>query len=91
MALPPLLRQRYVGHLGSFLSANAQMLLIAMDTLDETQEHPYPIAAKEIKELFHDGFKITEVARIKIKNLSEFLYHRGYRNAFEVVYQLQRG
>jgi thiopurine S-methyltransferase len=89
IALPDELRDRYVNHLMEMMAPSSQILLIVYDSIDTVRGPPFPVSFREVQQLFGKQFQIHELACIQKTDLLKHLRDRGYKETYEVVYNLK--
>ncbi|KTD08194.1 thiopurine S-methyltransferase [Legionella jamestowniensis] len=91
VALPEMMRKKYVNHMKKLLanSPKAQLIIIAFETVFESNKPPFYVSKKEIEKLFGQAFQVKKIASITQKELPRHLQQQGYSEMTEAVYYLK--
>jgi thiopurine S-methyltransferase len=90
IALPPVMRQRYVDHLLDLLTADARGLLITLE-YDQSQMEgpPFSVPAEEVRQHFSARARVTELERVDILHHEPRFRERGLSRLEEVVWLVE--
>ncbi|MHC6224661.1 thiopurine S-methyltransferase [Pseudomonas sp. X10] len=90
IALPPAMRERYVGHLAQVLPASCDLLLVTLD-YDQARLDgpPFAVSDGEVMRLFAD-WRVGQVEACDILQDSPKFLQVGVPSLFERVYRIQR-
>ncbi len=90
IAMPPLMRPRYAGHLQVVLRPESKALLV---TLDYDQEQmpgpPFSVHEEEVRALLGARFRIDRLAELDVLAENERFRQRGLTRLLERVYALR--
>ena len=91
IALPAVLRRRYVQKLSKLLTAGAHSLLITLEYPQEEMDGPpFSVGEGEIGELFDQSFRIDRLRTLDILEENPRFRQRGLSQLQEKVYLLRR-
>lgn len=91
IALPPALRQRYVGELHARLPAGCRGLLITLEyPQHEKDGPPFSVVEDEVRELYAPDWDVTTLERRDILEQQPKFADEGVTALETVVYRLQR-
>ncbi|MGY2401607.1 thiopurine S-methyltransferase [Pseudomonas sp. SDO5271_S396] len=91
IALPPLMRAQYVGHLNTHLPAGCQGLLVTLD-YDQTQKAgpPFAVTDEEVRMLLGERWALEVLEEQDILGASWKFVQDGVTRLEEHVYQLEK-
>ncbi|MGY2377261.1 thiopurine S-methyltransferase [Pseudomonas sp. SDO524_S393] len=91
IALPPLMRAQYVGHLNTHLPAGCQGLLVTLD-YDQTQKAgpPFAVTDEEVRMLLGERWALDALEEQDILGASWKFVQDGVTRLEEHVYQLEK-
>jgi thiopurine S-methyltransferase len=90
IALPPVMRERYVAHLGSVLPAQCRGLLITLDyDQSKIDGPPFAVADAEVRRLLSPRWGIETLQIAEVERSAKQL-ERGVERMEERVYRLER-
>ena len=90
IALPPIMRQRYVAHLSTILPGNRMVLLVTLDYPQvEMEGPPFAVTEKEVMALYHDSFEIVGVNSEDVLADNLRFQEQGISRLYEKVYVLR--
>lgn len=90
IALPPALRDRYVGRLAELLRPGAEILLVALEHHPALDGPPFYVDRAEVGRLYAEHFVITELERVQGPADNPKFRQAGLEVMTEVVYRVQR-
>ncbi len=91
VALPPLLRTRYVQHMTRLLVPNVPALLVALDyPAQQMQGPPFAVSDAEVHTLYDDRFTVSSLLVRNTLDDNPRLKERGLTRLDERVYALKR-
>lgn len=91
IALPPVMRQRYVRHLQGLVSSGTRALLISVDyPAHQMQGPPFAVDDQEVHTLFEAGFDIRSLSALNVLDANPRFRERGLTRIEERVYALTR-
>lgn len=91
VALPPLLRTRYVQHMARLLVPNVPALLVALDyPAQQMQGPPFAVSDAEVHTLYDDRFTVSSLLVRNTLDDNPRLKERGLTRLDERVYALKR-
>ncbi len=92
VALPPLLRKRYVHHLLKLLAGHVRILLVTVDySAHQMQGPPFAVDDAEVRALYGAHFDIRSLVSRNALDDSPRFRERGLTRLEERVYLLRRG
>jgi len=91
IALPPLMRERYVQKLSELLPTGSKILLITL-IYDPEQMNgpPFSVSNSEVESLYSTHFEIKKIADSQGPDIVGNLADRGLQDAAESVFVLTR-
>lgn len=89
VALPPEMRQQYVGHLSRLLTSGSRILLVTTDFPQEQKSPPpFAVSDEEVHALYEGNFKVTLLHTEDLSHTCDPLSERGVTSLIERVYLL---
>lgn len=86
VALLPEQRKKYVNHLVECFGTKIKILLMAMESSSNAKGPPFSLDREEVHALYGAHFKVTEIKREPVKQISERLAKKGFTDLTEVIY-----
>lgn len=91
IALPPVLRRRYVAHLNAILPGRMNILLVTMDyPQTEMDGPPFAVTEEEVMALYEEDFRIKPVCAEDILASYPQFQKQGLSRLVEKVYVLDK-
>lgn len=91
IALPPAMRQRYVGHLGNILPTGCEGLLISLGYPQAQMDGPpFAVLEQEIRQLYGDDWELECLAREDVRKRSWQFLKRELEFLEESAYRIRR-
>jgi len=91
VALPGLLRAKYVQKLHEVLTTTVDLLLITVSyNQSEMDGPPYSVNEKEVHDLFHQYFKIHQLSTIDSRKIPDRFTGKGLKKMSTEIYHLNR-
>lgn len=90
IALPFIVRKKYINYLKSFFSSKARMLLMTIEAESKNNTAPYSISKSEICSSFGVQFNICQLSHELCDVIPQHLLNRGYSRIEKYIYLISK-
>lgn len=90
VALPPVMRKKYVDHLVACLGNQVKILLLTLESHCNVEGPPFSIDSAEVDLLYGEYFNIQQLEHLPCAKIPAHLIKKGYVNMIESAYRIYR-